>query len=79
MMQNNKLNFAAIDVGSNAVRLLIKSVNAGDPPERLTKTVLLRVPLRLGEEVFSVGEISASKKKQLLRDDEGVSAIDEGV
>ena len=66
-MQNNKLNFAAIDVGSNAVRLLIKSVNAGDPPERLTKTVLLRVPLRLGEEVFSVGEISASKKKQLLR------------
>ena len=67
MMQNNKLNFAAIDVGSNAVRLLIKSVNAGDPPERLTKTVLLRVPLRLGEEVFSVGEISASKKKQLLR------------
>ena len=52
MMQNNKLNFAAIDVGSNAVRLLIKSVNAGDPPERLTKTVLLRVPLRLGEEVL---------------------------
>lgn len=66
-MQNNKLNFAAIDVGSNAVRFLIKSVNAGDPPDRLTKTVLLRVPLRLGEEVFSVGEVSASKKKQLLR------------
>lgn len=33
-MQNKKLNFAAIDIGSNAVRLLIKSVNDGDSPTK---------------------------------------------
>lgn len=38
-MQNKKLNFAAIDIGSNAVRLLIKSVNDGDSPDKMTKTV----------------------------------------
>ena len=66
-MQNKKLNFAAIDIGSNAVRLLIKSVNDGDSPDKMTKTVLLRVPLRLGEEVFGTGSISGEKEKQLLR------------
>lgn len=66
-MLHKKLNFAAIDIGSNAVRLLIKSVNDGDPPDKMTKTVLLRVPLRLGEEVFSAGAISGTKEKQLLR------------
>lgn len=66
-MQNKKLNFAAIDIGSNAVRLLIKSVNDGDSPDKMTKTVLLRVPLRLGEEVFGSGTISGEKEKQLLR------------
>ena len=62
-MQNKKLNFAAIDIGSNAVRLLIKSVNDGDSPDKMTKTVLLRVPLRLGEEVFGTGSISGEKEK----------------
>ncbi|MDD3107951.1 MAG: Ppx/GppA family phosphatase [Alistipes sp.] len=66
-MCENKLNFAAIDIGSNAVRLLIKSVNEGDSPSKMTKTVLLRVPLRLGGEVFRDGVISKSKAKQLLR------------
>lgn len=33
----------------------------------MTKTVLLRVPLRLGEEVFGTGSISDEKEKQLLR------------
>ena len=66
-MQNKKLKFAAIDIGSNAVRLLIKSVNDGDSPDKMTKTVLLRVPLRLGEEVFGTGSISDEKEKQLLR------------
>ena len=63
----NKLNFAAIDIGSNAVRLLIKSIREGDTPDHLTKTVLLRVPLRLGAEVFVDGRISKQKEKQLMR------------
>lgn len=66
-MLNKKLNFAAIDIGSNAVRLLIKSVNEGASPDTMTKTVLLRVPLRLGEEVFVEGMISRTKEKQLIR------------
>lgn len=48
-MLNKKLNFAAIDIGSNAVRFLIKSVAEGEPPSAMTKTVLIRIPLRLGD------------------------------
>lgn len=63
----NKVNYAAIDIGSNAVRLLIKSVNEEGSDELFTKELLLRVPLRLGQEVFTTGEISAVKEKKLIR------------
>ena len=44
-----KVNYAAIDIGSNAVRLLIKSVNEEGSPEGLLRKVqLIRIPLRLG-------------------------------
>ena len=63
----SKVNYAAIDIGSNAVRLLIKSINPETSEQLFTKELLLRVPLRLGEEVFTQGEIPASKAKKLLR------------
>ena len=63
----SKVNYAAIDIGSNAVRLLIKSINPETAEQLFTKELLLRVPLRLGEEVFTQGEIPASKAKKLLR------------
>ena len=66
-MQNTKLNFAAIDIGSNAVRLLIKSVSEGESTEDMTKNILLRIPLRLGEDAFGTGTISEGKEKQLIR------------
>ena len=47
-----KLNLAAIDIGSNAVRLLIKCVNSDLSEQPLSKIQLLRVPLRLGEDAF---------------------------
>ena len=53
----SKVNYAAIDIGSNAVRLLIKSINPETAEQLFTKELLLRVPLRLGEEVFTQGEI----------------------
>ena len=54
-----KVNYAAIDIGSNAVRLLIKSVNEEGSPEGLLRKVqLIRIPLRLGEDAFTTGEIS---------------------
>lgn len=62
-----KVNYAAIDIGSNAVRLLIKSVDEERPDELFTKELLLRVPLRLGQDAFTTGEISALKEKKLVR------------
>lgn len=63
----NSVLFAAIDIGSNAVRLLIKSVVPGDTTETFTKVLMVRVPLRLGQESFVSGKISDEKAKQLLR------------
>ena len=63
-----KVNYAAIDIGSNAVRLLIKSVNEEGSPEGLLRKVqLIRIPLRLGEDAFTTGEISEGKAEKLIR------------
>jgi exopolyphosphatase/guanosine-5'-triphosphate,3'-diphosphate pyrophosphatase len=53
------VRLAAIDIGSNAARLLISDVIPGpqNNPE-FVKTALVRVPLRLGFDVFDKGEIS---------------------
>jgi len=63
----NTINFAAIDIGSNAVRLLIKSIVPGDPSDSFTKVLMVRVPLRLGQESFVTGKINGDKEKQLIR------------
>ena len=51
--------YAAIDIGSNAMRLLISNVveqNGKEP--QFNKSSLVRVPIRLGQDAFTVGEIS---------------------
>ena len=63
----NSIRFAAIDIGSNAVRLLIMSVVPEDPNELFTKVQMIRVPLRLGQESFITGRIDEKKSKQLIR------------
>lgn len=65
----NEKCYAAIDIGSNAVRLLVKRVNEEENLEskRLVKVLLLRVPLRLGFDVFSLGEVSRQKETKLRR------------
>lgn len=63
----SSIQFAAIDIGSNAVRLLIKSIEPGDSTETFTKVLMVRVPLRLGQESFVTGKISNDKAKQLVR------------
>ena len=62
-----KLNFAAIDIGSNAVRLMIKGIAHGETIENLTKVFMVRVPLRLGQDAFTLGRISNDKTGKLLR------------
>lgn len=63
-----KVNYAAIDIGSNAVRLLIKSIDREAVQEKkIKKVVMLRVPLRLGFDVFSIGELSEKKADKLRR------------
>ena len=67
MINMKKVNYAAIDIGSNAVRLLIKCVNEENAPELMSKVQLIRIPLRLGEDAFTAGIISAEKEKKLIR------------
>lgn len=61
------MRLAAIDIGSNAARLLISDVIPGpqDKPE-FVKVSLVRVPLRLGFDVFDKAEISAGKVEKIL-------------
>ncbi|WP_300813516.1 Ppx/GppA family phosphatase [uncultured Bacteroides sp.] len=61
--------YAAIDIGSNAVRLLIKRKEKNEvlENERLSKVLMLRVPLRLGFDVFALGELSENKAVKLRR------------
>jgi len=62
------LKLAAIDIGSNAARLLITDViEYPDSKPEFIKTVLVRVPLRLGFDVFEKGEISTKKTEQLCK------------
>ena len=62
-----KNNYAAIDIGSNAARLLIKTVNMDSDKKEFKKQLMLRVPLRLGFDVFTSGKLSDKKAEQLKR------------
>jgi exopolyphosphatase/guanosine-5'-triphosphate,3'-diphosphate pyrophosphatase len=57
---------AAIDIGSNAARLLITEVKADDKKTVFEKLNLVRVPLRLGFDVFDKKEISPEKTDMFL-------------
>lgn len=60
------MKFAAIDIGSNAVRLLFCNVYDDDGKVALKKAELIRVPLRLGEDSFITGKISEDKIEKLI-------------
>ena len=51
--------YAAIDIGSNAMRMLISNIIEQQGKEtQFNKSTLIRVPIRLGQDAFTVGEIS---------------------
>jgi len=56
---------AAIDIGSNAVRLLINNIEDNKGIPEFKKVAFLRVPIRLGEDTFVAGEIGESKLQRL--------------
>ncbi len=60
-------NYAAIDIGSNAARLLIKKVTEDSMGNaEFTKMLFLRIPLRLGKDVFTLGEISEERQRMMM-------------
>lgn len=61
------MKLSAIDIGSNAARLIISEVRVDEKNKAsFTKVSLIRVPLRLGFDVFETGRISEHKTELLL-------------
>jgi len=60
------MRLAAIDIGSNAARLLISDVLTNNGKTEFNKINLVRIPLRLGFDVFDQKEISAEKTDMIL-------------
>ncbi|MCW3084942.1 MAG: Exopolyphosphatase [Bacteroidetes bacterium] len=60
------MKFAAIDIGSNAVRLLFCNVYEDKGEASFKKAELIRVPIRLGEDSFLQGRISTKKADKLV-------------
>ena len=66
--------YAAIDVGSNAVRLLIARIKENDYPVA-EKEILLRIPLRLGSDVFTLNRLSDESTRCLTKTMEAFSSL----
>lgn len=60
------MKFAAIDIGSNAVRLLFCNVYEDNGKTYYKKAELIRVPIRLGEDSFLHKKISVKKADKLV-------------
>jgi len=59
--------YAAIDIGSNAIRLLVSNViETEDNDPQYKKVSLVRVPIRLGKDVFGDGKISEFNQKRIV-------------
>jgi exopolyphosphatase/guanosine-5'-triphosphate,3'-diphosphate pyrophosphatase len=67
--------FAAIDIGSNAVRLLLSEVFETETGPYFRKISLIRMPIRLGGDAFIHGKISRGKADQLLNTIRGFKAL----
>ena len=61
------MKFSAIDIGTNAARLLVGEVVEESSKSFVKKISYTRIPLRLGDDVFSMGEVGAKKKSDLLK------------
>lgn len=63
----NIKKYAAIDIGSNAMRLLVANIIEEKGKEvQFSKSSLVRVPIRLGQDAFTVGEISEENIERMV-------------
>ncbi|MFM1771274.1 MAG: hypothetical protein RLZZ71_416 [Bacteroidota bacterium] len=69
------MKIAAVDIGSNAIRLFVAEVFYDAGKIELDKISHTRIPIRLGEDVFTFGRISETKEKQLTQVLIGLSLI----
>jgi len=59
--------YAAIDIGSNAVRILLANIITQNGVSSYQKNSLVRVPIRLGEDAFTKGVISSHNFNRLVK------------
>lgn len=59
--------FAAVDIGSNAARLLFANVFELKDKVYVEKATLLRIPTRLGEDVYTINRISDERAEKLIK------------
>lgn len=71
---NNQI-LAAIDIGTNAIRLFISSVEKYPTETLFKKIAFIRVPIRLGDDVFTTGKIGENKRERLCETMQGFSYI----
>lgn len=71
----NSKTLGAIDIGSNAIRLLISNVDNMNNATEFKKAAFIRVPIRLGEDSFSIGKIGEEKLYRLNEAMSGFSHI----
>jgi len=63
----NIKKYAAIDIGSNAMRLLVTNIVEQEGKEaQFNKSSLIRVPIRLGQDSFTIGEISDENIQRMI-------------
>lgn len=67
--------FAAIDIGSNAVRLLLSEVFETDSDPYFRKISLIRMPIRLGKDAFVLGKISRDNADRLVSTINGFKSL----
>jgi len=60
------MKFGAIDIGTNAARLLIGEVCSNSEHTYVKKISYTRIPLRLGDDVFEIGKLSKEKSKNTV-------------
>lgn len=61
------IKYGSIDIGSNAIRLLISTAHYSSDGVFFKKNSLIRVPIRLGQDVFTKGKIGSKNQKRMIQ------------